>query len=396
MDVRLAWVVLALLALVATLSVTEVVRVTAVRLRAVDHPGGRRVHRVPTARLGGLGIFWGFAAALIAATYAHHLGSLTLDGSSAGLIGVLAGAGILLVTGLIDDIYGLPAGIKLMLQIAAGVCVWMFGWRVDSVGMPGLGALSTGMLSLPLTVAWIVLVTNAVNLIDGLDGLAAGIALAATLACAWLLSGTHAPSFLVSAALAGALAGFLWFNVHPALIFMGDTGSLFVGFVLASLTLRTSQLAVRGGFPLIPALLLAVPLLDTAEAIRRRAMLALREGQPPLATLHALRRRLFAPDGLHVHHRLLERGWSMRRAAGTLWMTASGFALLACILARQPMVGMASVVPLAAFVTPRLMRRTDVSAMAGPIVVERPVAAAPIPIGVVMVREEPAEVREAA
>src|SRR5439155_14866426 len=140
--------------------------------------------------------------------------------------------------------------------------------------------------------------TDAVNLIDGLDGLAGGVALAATLACAWLLAGTHVPSFLVSAALAGALAGFLWFNVHPALIFMGDTGSLFVGFVLSALTLRTAQLAVPGGFPVLPALLLAVPLLDTADAIHRRAAVALAEHHTPLRMLGALKSRLFAPDGL--------------------------------------------------------------------------------------------------
>ncbi len=400
MDVHLAWIVLALLALVATLSVTEVVRVTAVRLRAVDQPGGRRVHRTPTARLGGLGIFWGFAAALAAATYANQLVPLALDPSSAGLLGVLLGAGIVLVTGVLDDVYGLPATLKLALQLVAALCVWAFGWRVDTIGLPGLRDWSVGLWSLPLTVGWLVLVTNAVNLIDGLDGLAGGVALTTTLACAWLLAGTHAPSFLVSAALAGALAGFLWFNLHPALIFMGDTGSLFVGFMLAALTLRTSQLTITGGFPVLPALLLAVPLLDTLDAIRRRTLATLREGHAPLAIPRALQSRLFTPDGLHVHHRMLRRGLSARRAAATLWGAAACFAASACVLAAWPVVGLGTAAAIGAVAMPRLLGgpvrigplHTPDTAAATPLVTVPP----PAPVEVIGVELETVELGRAA
>src|SRR5262249_20302209 len=159
----------------------------------------------------------------------------------------------------------LPATVKLVAQIAAATLVYAFGWRVHAIGLPGVGEIGVGPLALPLTLGWVVLATNAVNLIDGLDGLAGGLALVTTLSCALLMAGTGAPSFLASAALTGALLGFLWFNVHPAQIFMGDTGSLFVGFVLSTLTLRTAQHLGPGAFPMVPVLLLAVPLLDTGD-----------------------------------------------------------------------------------------------------------------------------------
>lgn len=336
---RISWFVLALIALVATLSVTELVRVCALRLRAVDQPGGRRAHRVPTARLGGLGIFWGFAVALVFATYGPWGGSLT--GGGTGLVGMLAGGGLLLVVGLFDDVRGLAATLKLALQIAAAGCLYAFGWRVETLGVPGLGHVDVGAWSLALTVAWVVFVTNALNLIDGLDGLAAGLALVAAVAASWMLAASGAPSFLVAAALVGALAGFLWFNLSPALIFMGDTGSLFVGFVLSAITLRAAQLASTDAFPVVPALLLAVPMLDTLDAIRRRTIDAVAATGTLGAFLRDVRRRVFAPDGQHVHHRIVRSGLTPRRAVAVLWAVAAGFALAAGAMLAAPWLGLA-------------------------------------------------------
>jgi UDP-GlcNAc:undecaprenyl-phosphate/decaprenyl-phosphate GlcNAc-1-phosphate transferase len=353
MDVRFSWFVLALIALVATLSVIEMVRVCAVRLQAVDIPGGRRSHRSPTARLGGLGIFWGFAVALALATYGPELWGLPVSASGMGLVGMLIGAGALVCVGLADDVYGLAATLKLCVQIVAALCLYGFGWRVESLGIPGVGHVSVGAFSLPLTVAWVVFVTNALNLIDGLDGLAGGLALVAALAASWMLAATGSASFLVAAALAGALAGFLWFNLYPALIFMGDTGSLFVGFVLSAITLRASQLASLEAFPLVPVLLLAVPLLDTLDAIARRTLAAAAHAATPVAFLRDVRARVFAPDGMHVHHRLVKSGLTARRAVATLWLVAAGFAAAACLVVRAPLAGLGLAAVLAVFVVRR-------------------------------------------
>lgn len=339
MPESMVYLVAALTALLATLSVTELVRATALRLRAVDRPGGRRVHRRPTARLGGLGIWWGLVLALGVFTYGHPSVRAAVTPTDPGLFGLLAGASAMLIVGLLDDLHSLAALHKLGLQTGAALVLVALGWRVETLGVPGVGTIAVGVWSVPLTVAWVVLVTNAVNLIDGLDGLACGLALVASLATAAMLAPGGGPLLLVAAALCGALAGFLWFNLSPALIFMGDAGSLLVGFLLAGLTLRAGQIASPEAFPLVPGLLLAVPLYDTLEAVRRRTAAAARESHGLLHFVVAARARVFAPDGHHLHHRLLRAGLSVRRAAGLLWSTAAAFALTALALLWAPRAG---------------------------------------------------------
>jgi UDP-GlcNAc:undecaprenyl-phosphate GlcNAc-1-phosphate transferase len=238
-----------------------------------------------------------------------------------------------------DDVYGLKAAVKLAFQIGAALILYAFGWRVETLGLPGIGAWPVGDLSLAITLAWVLLVTNALNLIDGLDGLACGLALVATFGVCMLLSPSEGPMLLAAAALAGALLGFLWFNLNPALIFMGDAGSLFVGFVLAAMTLQAGQNAGPGAFPLVPALLLAVPLFDTLLAIARRTRAAARQSSSLVQFLREVRARVFAPDGLHVHHRMVRSGLSTRRAVGSLWLVGIGFAAAACLMVRDPILG---------------------------------------------------------
>jgi UDP-GlcNAc:undecaprenyl-phosphate GlcNAc-1-phosphate transferase len=335
----IAFIVFSLVALIATLSVTEMVRVFAHRMSAVDVPGGRRVHRRPTARLGGLGIYWGFYVALALATYGSPLWSEGPYAAERGMVGMMVGSTLLLLVGVMDDIYGLKATLKLCFQIAAGVLLWSFGWRVETLGLPGIGAVALGAASLPVTLFWVLLVTNAVNLIDGLDGLACGVALVATLAICALLAPHGGPLLVAAAALAGALIGFLWFNLNPALIFMGDAGSLFVGFVLAAMTLRASQLTGLGAFPLIPALLLLVPLADTGFAVLRRTHAAARTASSPRQFVKETAARVFAPDGQHIHHRLVRAGLTTRRAVLWLWTAASGYALAGWMFANDPLLG---------------------------------------------------------
>jgi UDP-GlcNAc:undecaprenyl-phosphate GlcNAc-1-phosphate transferase len=338
MVVPFAFVVFSLVALIATLSVTEMVRVFAHRLSAVDRPGGRRVHRRPTARLGGLGIYWGFYVAMGLATYGHPFWSDPFHGDDPGMIGMMVGSSMLLIVGVMDDVYGLKATLKLGFQIGAALLLYGFGWRVDTLGLPGLGAVPIGPLSLPVTLLWVLLVTNAVNLIDGLDGLACGVSLVATLAVCVLLIPTGGPLLLAAAALAGSLLGFLWFNLNPALIFMGDAGSLFVGFVLSAMTLRAGQLATPDSFPVVSALLLVVPLFDTCFAIGRRSVAAARGSRSLLQFVREVKSQVFAPDGRHVHHRLLAAGYSTRRAVVMLWGASAAFAMAGCVLLRDPIL----------------------------------------------------------
>jgi UDP-GlcNAc:undecaprenyl-phosphate GlcNAc-1-phosphate transferase len=315
------------------------VRLFAHRLSAVDRPGGRRVHRRPTARLGGLGIYWGFYVALGLATYGHPSWRHPFSGDDFGMIGMMLGSGLLLLVGVMDDVYGLRATLKLCFQVCAALLLYAFGWRVETLGVPGIGAWSTGAFALPITLFWVLLVTNAINLIDGLDGLACGVALVATLGAGMLLAPTGGPLLLTAAALAGALLGFLWFNLNPALIFMGDAGSLFVGFVLSAMTLRAAQLSSPDAFPLVPVLLLAVPLYDTCDAVVRRALATIRERRAPITIPGALVSRVFSPDGMHVHHRLIRAGFSTRRAVGLLWLLAIAFATAGCLFERSRWLG---------------------------------------------------------
>jgi len=325
-------------AAIATLSATELVRVLALRLGACDQPGGRRVHRRPTARLGGLGIFWGFGVALLLAVYTGSDARDAVARGGMGMLGLFAGCGLMLITGLLDDVRGLSAPVKLGVQLAAATCVWWSGWRVETIGLPGVGAVAAGALSLPLTIGWIVFATNAVNLIDGLDGLASGLALVAALGVLAVV-GPGVGSGVIAAVLAGALVGFLWFNVPPALIFMGDAGSLFVGFAVATLTLRG---AIRSGpemFPVLPLLLLAIPLTDAASAVVRRLVGAVRAAGSARELVHEARTRVMAPDRGHLHHRLLDAGLPAKLASLALQLSALPFALAASLIVRAPAAG---------------------------------------------------------
>ena len=351
------WVVCFVAGLIASLSATEMVRVAAVKLSAVDHPGGRRAHRRPTPRLGGLGIVWGFGVSLALLTHGGaRWGSLA--GGGAELVGLLTGAALLVCVGLADDRRGLPWWVKLGASVLAALALYAGGWRVVSIGIPGVGSIATGGFALPLTVLWVVLVTNAVNLIDGLDGLATGVALVASLGLL-ALPGGAGPERALALALAGALLGFLWFNLHPALIFMGDAGSLFVGFVLAALTLRAGAGAAPDAFPLVPILVLAVPLADTTFAIARRGLAGLRATRSPVGLVGEVGRRVFAPDRGHIHHRLLQAGLSHRLTAALLWSVAVSFALAAWLTVQFAVVGGLAVVAIVAawLVAARRIRR---------------------------------------
>jgi UDP-GlcNAc:undecaprenyl-phosphate GlcNAc-1-phosphate transferase len=306
-------------------------------LGALDRPGTRKVHREPIPRIGGIAVFGGFIAGLLFAAWGTGTGVDLVPNEFNVYWGglALAATGMLLV-GLFDDIWGLAFYWKFAAQITAAVFVWSCGFRIESLTHPLGGTIDLGMLSLPLTLLWIVGITNAVNLIDGLDGLATGIALITSLAVAVIaFARSELGVTAASVALAGSLLGFLRFNFNPARIFLGDSGSMFLGFVLAVTAVRGSQKGPTAVAILVPLLVLGLPLLDTGAAVVRRLYrLGLRGAKTDGAFRHVLTnfREVFLPDRGHIHHRLLEVGLSHRWAVLVLYAFGGLFALCAFVL----------------------------------------------------------------
>jgi UDP-GlcNAc:undecaprenyl-phosphate/decaprenyl-phosphate GlcNAc-1-phosphate transferase len=338
-------IVTALVAMGVTWTLTPLVIRLAEWLGAVDRPGGRRTHSQPTPRIGGLAVFLGFVAGLAAAAF--FTGSLwSLPRVSVYWRGMVVAATFLLVVGAIDDVRGITFRGKFAAQAVAAAAVWWCGFRIEILSNPFGGPIDLGPLSFPVTVLWIVGITNAVNLIDGLDGLAAGIALITT-ASVGLLAYVRGEFGVAAAslALAGSLVGFLRFNFSPARIFLGDSGSLFLGFVLAVTSVRGSQKGATAVAILAPLLVLGLPLLDTGLAIVRRMYRLTLRGR---ATGHALRYvvrnldHVFQPDREHIHHRLLDLGFTHRNAVLLLYGIGVLFAAVAygSVLSQSMLVGL--------------------------------------------------------
>jgi UDP-GlcNAc:undecaprenyl-phosphate GlcNAc-1-phosphate transferase len=275
-------------------------------LGVVDRPEGRRLNVNPVPRLGGLAIFFGI--------FVPALAFLELGRETRG---VLLGAAVATVVGAIDDFRVLRPGRKLAGQVVAAAIPTFFGVWVDHFTFPFVGPLDLpGAVGIPLTVVWIVAVMNMVNFLDGMDGLAAGVCGIAgvTFAILALSLGKTDPAIL-SAIVAGACVGFLRHNFFPARIFMGDSGALVLGFLLAAVSVQGLLKTASTVVLLLPLLVLAVPILDTSFVVARR----LKHGE-----------RISAPDQSHLHFRLLRRGFSQRRAAVTMWAwcaTLAGAAL---------------------------------------------------------------------
>jgi UDP-GlcNAc:undecaprenyl-phosphate GlcNAc-1-phosphate transferase len=303
-------------AMVVALVVTPIVRVFAHGRGLLDHPSERKVHAVPVPRLGGVAMAIAFFIAIGLATLASgDLGAVGLLPNRAPAI--LAGVAVLFVIGVIDDVRGMRALVKLGFQVGAAVLAWWLGLQIETLYLPW-GIVNVGVLSLPLTVLWIVGVINAVNLIDGLDGLASGVAMTALGAFA-LLVAPGDPTLPIIAATAGAAIGFLAYNLHPASIIMGDTGSMFLGFVIASIGISLTQDGLFPQVPWVPIVALGVPIIDTIWAVVRRTA----RGAP-----------FFEADRGHIHHQLLVRGLHQRDAMLLLTAVSAGFAIIAILLGR--------------------------------------------------------------
>jgi UDP-GlcNAc:undecaprenyl-phosphate GlcNAc-1-phosphate transferase len=279
------------------------------------------VEHKPVPRLGGVAVCIAASTGLAVVVVLAARGTpVPLNEPATFFGGLLAASWLVFGVGVVDDLYGLPPRVKLAAQCAAALLAWAVGFRIQFLTFSG--TLGLGALSLPVTVLWIVAVTNAFNLIDGLDGLATGIALVAlttTLAVSARLGNWEVA--LVCAALAGSLAGFLRFNLRPARIFLGDSGSLFVGFMLAVLSVHGSTKSTTAVLTVIPLLVVGLPLLDTSLAIVRRWL----RGKP-----------IFGADERHLHHRLVAIGLTHTRAAVLLFLLAAGMATFALLIAFGP------------------------------------------------------------
>ncbi|MFL5291594.1 MAG: glycosyltransferase family 4 protein [Myxococcales bacterium] len=303
---RLEIVVFALALFVAA-AMTPFLIQMARRRGLVDKGDARKVHKRPTPRIGGVAIVSGFFAPLIALAFVPgHVQTFFAANKSAWVL--LGCAAAIAALGLFDDLKGASPKQKFVIQFAVAiVMVTVGGYRIENLQIPFGGMHPVGMLAGPISVLWIVGIVNAVNLIDGLDGLAGGVALI-VVATNLVLGLTHgdAMTVLVMTALAGGIIGFLFYNLNPAQIFMGDTGSLFLGFVLAATSLRTGNGSSSAWALLVPVLALGLPIADTLLAFTRRAL----RGQSP-----------FHPDREHIHHKLLDLGLTHRQVVLALYGT---------------------------------------------------------------------------
>jgi UDP-GlcNAc:undecaprenyl-phosphate GlcNAc-1-phosphate transferase len=286
------------------------------RVRLLDVPGPRRVHRWLMPRLGGLAVI---VATLIGLGVTVAIYPSLIAGPASATLGALLGGGTLMfLMGLADDIYGLKPTTKLAVQFLAAVALCAAGARVETLNLGSNWTVHLGALSWPMSIFWIVLVTNAMNLVDGLDGLATGISMvtAAAILATALIAGQVALA-VTMLALLGALAGFLRHNFHPARIFLGDCGSLFLGYMLAGGSLCSVSLSHDSVGLALPALALGVPLVDTLGSVSRRLI---------------QRRSIFSPDRQHIHHRLLEALRGQRSAVLTILAVTVGLASVGTLM----------------------------------------------------------------
>ncbi|MEK4484779.1 MraY family glycosyltransferase [Psychrobacillus sp. FSL H8-0484] len=305
------------LAFVASVLFTPLVKRLAFRLGAVDTPNHRKVHARIMPRLGGLAIFFAFLVA-----FAFYRPDGEYDKA------MLLGALIIIITGVLDDMFEITAKAKLLGQLlAAGSIVIYGGLQIEFINLPfGIfgGQLEFGYFAIPLTILWIIGITNAVNLIDGLDGLAAGVSAIALITLSGVAIMMGNPFVAAMAAiLAASTLGFLVFNFYPAKIFMGDTGALFLGFMISVLALLGFKNVTVVAL-IIPIIVLGVPISDTFFAIVRR----IRMKQP-----------LSAPDKSHLHHCLLNVGFTHRQSVLIIYAIAAMFGIAAIIFSQSTVWG---------------------------------------------------------
>ncbi|TDL32600.1 undecaprenyl/decaprenyl-phosphate alpha-N-acetylglucosaminyl 1-phosphate transferase [Jeotgalibacillus sp. S-D1] len=302
------------MAFVLSIILTPIVKRFSIAIGATDTPDARKVHNKIMPRMGGLAIFISF---IIGILFVYPEGQYTWP--------IIVGASIIILTGALDDLFQLPPKLKVLGQLVAALTVILWGGvQVEFINLPFGGKLEFGYLAIPLTLLWIIGITNAINLIDGLDGLAAGvssIALITISGMAVIMGDGYVAIF--GSILAASTIGFLLYNFHPAKIFMGDTGSLFLGFMISVLALLGFKNITVISF-LIPILILGVPISDTFFAIIRRIV-----NKKPIS----------APDKSHLHHCLLKAGFSHKETVLVIYGIATMFSMSAFIFSQSTLWG---------------------------------------------------------
>lgn len=298
---------------IASILITPIVKKIACKYKILDKPNQRKVHTKLIPRLGGLAIFISFL-----------IGLAIYRPADPHIIYLLAGGSVIILTGVLDDIFELSAKVKLIGQLVAAIIAVVGGFQLEFINLPFGGEMEFGFLTVPLTIVWIVGITNAINLIDGLDGLAAGVSTIA-LVTLGIMAAMMGDVFVltISLILIGSTLGFLVYNFYPAKIFMGDTGALFLGYMIALLSLLGFKNVTFFSL-IIPVIILGVPISDTLFAMVRRFV---------------QKRSIVAPDRQHLHHRLLNLGFSHRQSVLVIYAIAIMFSLAAVIFSMATVWG---------------------------------------------------------
>jgi UDP-GlcNAc:undecaprenyl-phosphate GlcNAc-1-phosphate transferase len=315
---------LAIVSIIISAALTPLVKRFAVKIDVIDVPkDDRRIHKKPIPLLGGLAIYISFVSTVILKT-----GQLTRSEK-----GIIIGATIIVIGGFLDDKFEIKPWQKLLFQIAAALSLIIYGVNImritNPLSAPGIDTyVNVGMLSIPLTIIWVVGITNALNLIDGLDGLAAGVAFisSVTIFIVALLNGRSLDTVdasILTCILSGSILGFLPYNFNPASIFMGDTGAQLLGFLLAAISIEGAIKSAAAFAIAVPILALGIPIYDTLFAMIRRKI----NGKP-----------IMQADKGHLHHRLLDMGLSQRQAVIIMYLISAvlgGFAIIAMKISTQ-------------------------------------------------------------
>lgn len=283
------FIIIFLISLIVSYLLTPLVKKLAARVNGYDYPSDRRINKIPIPNTGGIAIFIAFMISYFFFND-HTLSSY----------GIMFGASFIFLLGLIDDIFEISPLIKLLGQIGAASILIYYGIQINFITNPFGGMVYLGYFSIPITILWVVGIINTVNLIDGLDGLAAGISIIATFTLfSVALQEYRLIPAILAVALAGSLIGFLKYNFYPAEIFMGDSGSMFTGYILAAISITGALKSAAAVTIVVPILALGVPIFDTIFAIVRRIY-----NNKPIGKA----------DRGHIHHRLLDLGWSHKQA----------------------------------------------------------------------------------
>ncbi|HEL0623859.1 TPA: undecaprenyl/decaprenyl-phosphate alpha-N-acetylglucosaminyl 1-phosphate transferase [Streptococcus equi subsp. zooepidemicus] len=318
-------------ALLMSLLLTPIVRFLSIRVGVVDTPNARRINKVPMPTSGGLAIFTSFVIASLVlmplASNGAHIGGQTYFQY---ILPVVLGGLVVTVTGFIDDVYELSPKLKMLGIVIGAIIVWAFtDFKFDSFKIPFGGPLLAfdPFLTFFLTVLWIISITNAINLIDGLDGLVSGVSIISLVTMAivayFFLPLTNFFLTLTILILIASIAGFFPYNYHPAIIYLGDTGALFIGFMIGVLSLQGLKNATAVAV-VTPVIILGVPIMDTIVAIIRRSLSG---------------KKFYEPDKMHLHHRLLSMGFTHRGAVLVVYGIAMLFSLISLLLNVSSRIG---------------------------------------------------------